>query len=148
MQISALTFRPYIYNTNMLSSRSLSRIAPIGDDLTAGKTDFSDLTDERLNRNPLRKGQTLNFMDILGRQMQSGRLRASRIMKEEETPVMTAVPDRKKTGITAADQMPEEADDLLTKAAGEERTEIRAERNLFQMQRAAQAYLEGSMLFT
>ncbi len=148
MQISALTFRPYIYNTNMLSSRSLSRIAPIGDDLTAGKTDFSDLTDERLNRNPLRKGQTLNFMDILGRQMQSGRLRASRIMKEEETPVMTAVPDRKKTGITSADQMPEEADDLLTKTAGEERTEIRAERNLFQMQRAAQAYLEGSMLFT
>lgn len=84
MQIGAVSFRPYIYNANMVSANSLSRIASIGDDLTSRRTDFSALSDESLNENPLKKGQTVNFSDVLERQMWEGRQNASRIMKPEE----------------------------------------------------------------
>lgn len=71
--LNAMDFRPYIYNTNRLSSNSLSKVAPIGDDLLSSKTDFSALTDEGVNVNPLRKGQTANFVDVLHKQIQTGR---------------------------------------------------------------------------
>lgn len=90
MRIGSLSFRPYIYNTNTLSGSSLSRVSSIGDDLLKSKTDYSSLTNEGLNENPLRKGQTLNFVDVLGKQMQMGRMNASRIMrsgKEESVQV-------------------------------------------------------------
>ncbi len=84
MQIGAVSFRPYIYNANMVNAGSLSRVSSIGDDLTSGRTDFSALSDESLNENPLKKGQTINFSDVLERQMWSGRQNASRIMKPDE----------------------------------------------------------------
>ena len=55
MQIGAVSFRPYIYNANMVNAGSLSRVSSIGDDLTSGRTDFSALSDESLNENPLKK---------------------------------------------------------------------------------------------
>lgn len=87
MRIGALgvmDFRPYIYNTNRLSGNSLSKIASIGKDLTSAKTDFSALTDEDLNENPLRRGQTVNFKDVWNKQMQTAKLSAARIMKPME----------------------------------------------------------------
>ncbi len=84
MQIGAVSFRPYIYNANMVNAGSLSRISSIGDDLISGRTDFSALSDESLNENPLKKGQTVNFSDVLERQMWEGRQNASRIMKPDE----------------------------------------------------------------
>ncbi|MDD6492131.1 MAG: hypothetical protein PUG54_07910 [Firmicutes bacterium] len=86
MQVGALSFRPYVYNTNTVSAKSLSKVSSIGDDLLASKTDYSSLTDESLNENPLKKGQTANFVDILDMQMQIGRMNAARIMKPEEDP--------------------------------------------------------------
>ena len=84
MQVGALGFKPYIYNTNVMSGNSLSKVSSVEKDLLASKTDYSSLTDESLNENPLRRGQTANFVDILGMQMQMSRLNASRIMKPEE----------------------------------------------------------------
>ncbi|MCM1134148.1 MAG: hypothetical protein NC400_01110 [Clostridium sp.] len=84
MQIGAVSFRPYIYNTNRLSGGSLSKISAIGDDLTSGRTDFSELEKAQRNENPLRKGETINFGNILERQMWLGRQNASRFMKTDE----------------------------------------------------------------
>lgn len=82
MQIGALSFQPYIYNTNTLSRASLSRISGIQEeDLTSSKTDYSSLTDMSLNENPLNPGETLNFDDILEEQMQMSRMNQSRVMQ-------------------------------------------------------------------
>lgn len=82
MQIGALSFRPYIYNTNTLSRASLSRISGIQEeDLTSSKTDYSSLTDMSLNENPLKPGETLNFDDVLEEQMQMSRMNQSRVMQ-------------------------------------------------------------------
>ena len=117
MYLGAISFRPYLFNTNTLNRGSLSRISSIGEDLTAGKTDFSALSEESENINPLRKGQTVGFADVLAMQMQTGRLSASRLLRPSQ-----------------------EAD-----AAGEPRQNVREndmqyDRNLFHMQRAAEAY--------
>lgn len=82
MQIGALSFRPYIYNTNTLSRASLSRISGIQEeDLTSSKTDYSSLTDMSLNENPLKPGETLNFDAVLEEQMQMSRMNQSRVMQ-------------------------------------------------------------------
>lgn len=122
--LGAMDFRPYIYNTNRLSGNSLSKIAPIGKDLTSAKTDFSALTDEDLNENPLRRGQTVNFADVLNKQMQTGKLNASRIMKPTEA------------GSTIAEM----ADELWPVNSMQEASSMQYDRNLFQMQKAAESY--------
>lgn len=127
MRIGALgvmDFRPYIYNTNRLSGNSLSKIAPIGKDLTSAKTDFSALTDEDLNENPLRRGQTVNFKDVWNKQMQTGRLSAARIIKPmEEERTIAEMADEPRPG----NQM-------------QEASSMQYDRNLFQMQKAAERY--------
>ncbi len=117
MYLGAISFRPYLFNTNTLNRGSLSRISSIGEDLTAGKTDFSALSEESENINPLRKGQTVGFADVLAMQMQTGRLSASRLLRPSQE----------------------------ANAAGEPRQNVREndmqyDRNLFHMQRAAEAY--------
>ncbi len=87
MRIEAVGFQiyqPYIYNTNAVSGNSLSRVKPIGDDLLASGTDFSGMTEEEETLNPLRRGETANFADVLAMQMQMGRMNADRIMKPAE----------------------------------------------------------------
>lgn len=128
MQIGALSFRPYIYNTNMLNSRSLSKVSSIGDDLLASKTDFSALTEEGLNENPLKRGQSVNFVDILDRQMQMGRANASRLIKpyvaqEEQVP---------KAGAAQTEQAP--------KAGAAQAQVMPMDINPYRMQQAAEAY--------
>ena len=81
MRIGAVGASPYIYNTNAVSSASLGKIKGIGNDLTASKSDFSGLSESvGANENPLTMGETKNFVDIVGMQMQMGRMNASRVM--------------------------------------------------------------------
>lgn len=82
--VSFQTYRPYIYNTNTVSGSSLSKVKPIGEDLLASKTDFSGMAEDEHNMNPLRRGETVNFADVIAMQMQMGRMNADRIMKPEE----------------------------------------------------------------
>lgn len=159
MEIGAVGFSPYIYNVNSISSGSLSKIAGIGEDLLAGKTDFSDMS-EGMNENPLKRGETSNFIDVLDMQMQIGKMNASRVMKpveetqgleemqadnavsaetleisDTEAAIQSAVMPEE-SGMDAADAM-----EVFKPVSGaEEMLSMQADRNLFQMQRAAQAY--------
>ena len=80
MRIGAVGSSPYVYNTNSVSSASLNKIKGIGSDTTASRSDFSGLTQEAVNENPLKLGETKNFVDIVGMQMQMSRMNASRVM--------------------------------------------------------------------
>ncbi len=84
MQVGAVSFQPYIYNTNSVSSASMNKVQGISDDLLSQKTDYSGLTSEAENINPLRMGESANFVDILSMQMQIGQNNANRIMKPAE----------------------------------------------------------------
>lgn len=91
MQIGAVGFQPYLYHAGGLSSRSLEAVKSLPEDALAGGTDFSELVSE--NENPLRRGETRGFMDILGMQMQLGAYHAARLMPETvsvETDALTA----------------------------------------------------------
>ncbi|MCR5508242.1 MAG: hypothetical protein K6F34_06110 [Lachnospiraceae bacterium] len=80
MRVGAVGVSPYVYNTNAVSSKSLNRISGIGNDLTSSRSDFSGLAQGAVNENPLKLGETKNFVDIVGMQMQMGKLNASRVM--------------------------------------------------------------------
>ena len=81
--IGAVMYRPYIYNVNSVSASSMNRVKPIGDDVAkAPSTDYSALYDEGENINPLRKGETKNFADVLASQMAMSRLHAERLMPQ------------------------------------------------------------------
>lgn len=84
MRIGAISFQPYVYNVNAISPASMNRLSRISDNVLDKKTDFEGLVE---NENPLKKGQTLNFRDMLEMQMQRGRSNAARMMRpaEEET---------------------------------------------------------------
>ena len=125
MQIGAVGFSPYIYNTNTISRSSMSPISGISDNLLSSKTDFSGLTSEAENENPLRLGETSNFMDVLDMQMQMGRLNASRIMKPAE--------EVEAAGTQIADMTEMDVDSM----------QMDRMQNFFQMQRAAEAYQEN-----
>lgn len=81
MGINAIGFQPYIYNTNAISPASMNRVKPIGDDVTkAAATDYSALYSDDLNENPLKRGETKNFADILESQLALSRQNAARVM--------------------------------------------------------------------
>ncbi len=86
MQIGAVDFKPYIYNTNYVSQSSLGKVSAISDDVLSAQTDYTDLVADDLNENLLRKGETSNFADVIQMQFQMSRLNASRLIKPiEET---------------------------------------------------------------
>lgn len=78
MRIGAISFQPYVYNVNAISTASMNKLSRISDNVLDKKTDFSGLVE---NENPLRRGQTLNFQDMLEMQMQRGRSAAARMIK-------------------------------------------------------------------
>lgn len=80
--IGAMSYTPYIYNTNNVTSASMNKIKGISDDLLDSKTDFSALSTETTN--PIKRGQSLDFAGIIDMQMQMARMNASRVMKEPE----------------------------------------------------------------
>lgn len=95
MRIDAVSFQPYVYHVNAISPASMNRLSKISDDVLDQKTDFSGLVE---NENPLQKGQTLNFADMLQMQMQRGRSAAARVMKpaeEAQEQTNASVQDRK-----------------------------------------------------
>lgn len=104
MTIGAISFQPYVYNVNAISPASMNRLSRISDDVLDKKTDYSGLTKAE-NENPLKKGQTLNFQDMLAMQMQRGQNNAARIMKpaqeeageKEQTAAVTAQFGREQT---------------------------------------------------
>lgn len=79
--LSAYGAQSYVYNTNMLSSASMNKLSKISDNVLDKKIDYSELTDESKNVNPLKKGQTLDFQSMLAMQMQRGQNNAARVMK-------------------------------------------------------------------
>ncbi|MBD5501358.1 MAG: hypothetical protein HDR10_09195 [Lachnospiraceae bacterium] len=81
MYIGSVHFQPYIYNTNYINRNSMNKVSAISDDFTSPKTDFSNLTDEELNENPLRKGETAHFEDVFQMQFQKGQMNAARLIK-------------------------------------------------------------------
>lgn len=107
MTIGAISFQPYVYNVNAISPASMNRLSRISDDVLDKKTDYSGLTKAE-NENPLMKGQTLNFQDMLEMQMQRGRSNAARVMKPSDAPQeaeqaqSAAVPVRAKNAADAA----------------------------------------------
>ena len=80
MRIGAVGASPYVYNTNAVSAASLNKIEGIGSDTTASRSDFSGLTEQAVNENPLRMGETKNFVDVMDMQLQMGRMNAARVM--------------------------------------------------------------------
>ena len=122
MNIGAISFQPYIYNTNYISRASLNKVNAISDDLVSAKTDYSGLVEEQSNQNPLRKGETRDFAGILQQQFQMARTNADRLIKptqETEEPLQYQ--------LAASSVM----DNTGTAAYGN---------NLYLMQRAAEAY--------
>lgn len=122
MNIGAISFQPYIYNTNYISRASLNKVNAISDDLVSARTDYSGLVEEQSDQNPLRKGETRDFVGILQQQFQMARTNADRLIKpaqETEEPLQYQM--------AASSVM----DNTGTEAYGN---------NLYLMQRAAEAY--------
>lgn len=152
MRIGAVGFRtyqPYIYNTNTVSRNSLSKVKPIGDDLLNAGTDFSGMADEeQQNLNPLRRGQTVNFADVIAMQMQMGRMNADKIMKPAEktaaaAEVSTAEPNNSRAPEDAgikAERMIDAAGEDQSAEDGEASRPMQMGASLYQMQHAAFAY--------
>ncbi len=144
---SAISFRPYVYNTNMVSSVSMNKLSRISDDVLDKKIDYSGLTDESLNENPLKKGQTLDFQGMLAMQMQRGQYNAARIMRpvEEKAATELEAAARKPAGSDAAVSF-----DFSGAAAVDRAEEVPTEADAgagvgsgninYQMQQALQAY--------
>lgn len=152
MRIGAVGFQiyqPYIYNTNTVRGNSLSKVKPISDDLLSSKTDFSGMTDEeQQNLNPLRRGETVNFADVIAMQMQMGRMNADKIMRPAEKTV--AATEVSVSGLDSR-RVAEDADikaERVMDAEGEDRVAEDGEStrlmqtgaSLYQMQHAAFAY--------
>lgn len=142
--VSFYNYRPYIYNTNTMSGNSLSKVKPIGDDLLASKTDFSGMAEDEQNMNPLRKGETVNFADVIAMQMQMGRMNADRIMKPAERfALVESEPDNSRpvdeAGVRAARML--DAAGAAQPAADEEPVQpLQTGATRYQMQQAAFAY--------
>ncbi|MBQ8591606.1 MAG: hypothetical protein IJ485_02505 [Lachnospiraceae bacterium] len=110
MNISAISFQPYIYTFNRISAASMNRIQPIADDTAKSHMDFSGLTGE--NENPLRMGESKNFMDILSSQMAMSHRNEARIFQTSEAvEAMDVFKDQKAFEIPQV-EMPLPADDM------------------------------------
>ena len=80
--IGSVAYDPYIYNTRQISSASLDAVDRISDDATKGGVDFSGVNkaEEQVNVNPLKKGETANFADVLLSQMTMSQLHQSQLL--------------------------------------------------------------------
>ena len=87
MQVGAISYQPYIYNTNAISSKSMNKISAISNNALDSKTDVSGLIKDNSSNettNPIKRGQSLDFAGILDMQMQMSRMNATRVMKNPE----------------------------------------------------------------
>lgn len=81
MQISAIGYPTFVYNTNYVSSRSLGRVRAISNDALAGRVGYEGSSE---NENPLRPGTSKDFVGIISSQMAMSRMNAARIMREPQ----------------------------------------------------------------
>ena len=82
--IGPMMRRPQVKNDNELSVGSLNKVAAISDDVTDSKVDFSGLLDEAVKTiNPLKRGESVNYADILASQMAMSTANRTRLMIEE-----------------------------------------------------------------
>lgn len=150
MQIGAIGFQPYIYNTNAISSASMNKISGIPNDVTAAKTDFSGLVSGETT-NTLKKGETSNFMDVLAQQLSLGQSAKSRISTVEDPAEQSLVTDpleqSNQTSEEAMEDMGVEtaadmAKDTMTSAATAENENYASDnqQNLYRMNKAIEAY--------
>lgn len=88
--VGSLAYDPYIYNTRQVSSASLNKIGRISDDATEGGVDFSAVqkAEEQVNINPLRKGETANFADVLMSQMNLSQIHQSQLLGDSQVQEM------------------------------------------------------------
>ena len=88
--VGSLAYDPYIYNTRQISSASLNKSGRISDDATDGGVDFSavEKVEEQVNINPLRRGETANFGDILMSQMNLSRIHQSQLLGDAQVQEM------------------------------------------------------------
>ncbi len=107
MRIGAIAYQPYIYCTNRVSACSLGRIEALPEDGTERRIDFSGLTEEDENVNPLGKGKSANFMDILSSQMAMSRAKSAVLVKPAQ--------EEQDAGEELEDMAAEAADDLLSR---------------------------------
>ena len=103
MQINpvGISFRPYIYNTNIVSANSMNKISAIEDDALKSSVDCSN----DKNENPLKLGETSNFADVLAMQFQLGQNNAARVMKTAENVEEAAKMDLNTAVIKNADSI-------------------------------------------
>ncbi len=80
--VGSAAYDPYIYNARQVSSASLNAVDRISDDATDGGVDFSPINkpEEQININPLKKGETANFSDVLMSQMAMSRIHQSQLL--------------------------------------------------------------------
>lgn len=142
----------FVYNTNAVNANSLNKLSRISDNVLDKRTDYETNTEE--NQNPLRKGETKDFQNILAKQMQEGQNRAAAILPFGLAPTEKATASGEET--KAAAQTAEPASGQGTREAGntetdrtanvsmisENQDQNRQEQNVvsYQMQRAMQAY--------
>ena len=142
--LGAYSFQPYIYNTNTVSSASMNKLSKISDDVLDKKIDYSELTDESKNINPLKKGQTLNFQSMLEMQMQRGQNNASRIMRPAEDTRTAEEETTQSSGAAVAQfgQASAQAQDTVTSTntANAANTNSDNSNISYQMQQALNAY--------
>ena len=142
--LGAYGLQPYVYNTNTVSSASMNKLSRISDDVLDKKIDYSELTDESKNVNPLKKGQTLNFQSMLEMQMRRGQNNAARIMRpaqntqtEEEETTQSS-----NANVTQFSQPSAQTEETAASAAAADTANANSDNNniSYQMQQALNAY--------
>ena len=82
--LSAIQFTPYVYNANRISRASMNKISAIPEDVTKQKVDYTGLlSEDARNTNPLKRGTSANFADILSSQMSMSRYHQANLMAQE-----------------------------------------------------------------
>ncbi|MDE6847331.1 MAG: hypothetical protein K2J99_16415 [Lachnospiraceae bacterium] len=142
--LGAYGFQPYVYNMNTVSSASMNKLSKISDDVLDKKIDYSELADESKNVNPLKKGQTLDFQELLQMQMQRGQNNAARIMKPSEQ-TKEAEEDTAQVSEAAVAQFDQAVAQTAEVAASEDAAEMTGANSgnsniNYQMQQAINAY--------
>ena len=142
--LGAYGLQPYVYNTNTVSSASMNKLSRISDDVLDKKIDYSELTEESKNVNPLKKGQTLDFQSMLEMQMQRGQNNAARIMRpaqnaqtEEDETTRSS-----NTNVTQFSQASAQAEETAASATAADTAAADSDNNniSYQMQQALNAY--------
>ncbi len=76
-------YQPYIYNTNTVSAKSLNAIGKVDNDVTSSHIEQPESPYAQETINPIPRGQSVNFADILNSQMQMGMQHAARIFGDD-----------------------------------------------------------------